>query len=157
MNPTPANPQDRDPLDENLRALGQGTPFPVDWQAYERQLLARLARAQGRRMRRGVLLACGGALAGAAASLLVAFFAWPQREDPGYAQADPARKPSVPENISPLPEKQQENAVPPARSQPMVLRRRGRDGTMGEIRFMGATPPAENRQGIIVTYAEPAR
>jgi hypothetical protein len=65
-----------DELDEPLGALKSRAPFPVDWQAYSRQLLARLAAAEARRRRRMWSLSLFSACAGAAASLAIVFAFW---------------------------------------------------------------------------------
>lgn len=54
-----------------LNELGSGLPFEVDWDAYHREVLRRLAHAEAARKRRSVWLTLFGALSGAAAMLLL--------------------------------------------------------------------------------------
>lgn len=145
-----------DAIDERLRALGQGTPFPVDWHAYERSLLDRLARAQSRRARRTFWIGLTGTLAGAAATLLFSLT---------LAQPGSSRELSEVNNpLAPEPSSQQSassengdaNPVFKPGAAPVVLRRVGPDGEVSEIRY---TPrnPQDNRPGIIVPYPQAAR
>lgn len=60
-----------DEMDNLLRDLGQGSPFPVDWEAYDRQLMERVFRRQAARARKMWLATLAGAVAGAAATFLI--------------------------------------------------------------------------------------
>lgn len=61
-----------EPMDERLSKLGKGVPFPVDWNAYEQNLIARLASAQRVQRKKTWFAALAGTLAGAAAMFVAA-------------------------------------------------------------------------------------
>jgi len=94
-----------DPLDDAFRELGRGLPFEVDWEAYERQMLARMHRARTGRRRAATWAALAGAAAGAAATLILSVALWSGRAE---------RAASSPPLTTPVAAPAPETAVPPA-------------------------------------------
>ncbi|HYG75839.1 MAG TPA: hypothetical protein VEK08_12615 [Planctomycetota bacterium] len=96
-----------DEMDNLLRELGQGTPFAVDWSAYERDLMQRIFLQQAQRRRRMWWATLSGAAAGAVATfvLTLSFGARSQLpHTPTNGQASTAqdvRPPAPPVEIAP--------------------------------------------------------
>jgi hypothetical protein len=144
-----------DRLDEAFRELGRGLPFEVDWEAYERRMLARLHRARTGRRRVAAWAALAGVAAGVAASLLLATalgFGRPDRNaappPPDAPSAVPAPETAAPRYAPPVerPERIRRRVGPlavletvPAKADGEPLRRivRRADGRTGEMVFYG--------------------
>lgn len=61
-----------EPMDDLLRELGQGAPFPVDWTEYEQALMRRLFLQQAARRKRAWWGMLASAAAGSVATLVLA-------------------------------------------------------------------------------------
>jgi len=71
--------------DDLLRELGQEMPFPVEWDTYREQLMARLERTESARRRRGFFLFAVGTVVGIAATLAVVLLLSSAAETPSSA------------------------------------------------------------------------
>lgn len=138
-----------DELDEKLRSLGEGTPFPVDWRAYEVELLRRIAVAQQQQRRRTWMFALAGTGFGAAAMFLVMVLVFrpanvPQKEikaqtPPQTIQQEPPPPPAIEEHLpidaGTVAQASPRSATPDAA--PFTRRIVRKDGRVAEIRFGG--------------------
>jgi len=136
-----------DSMDKRLRELGEGTPFPVDWRAYEAEVLRRLAVEQQRERRRRWLWAAGSAFCGAAAMFVLMI--WTIRTDAKPAEGaaplmqvnNPSEPPPVhiptPAGSPNEPVFVRANGKPEGIGAPFTRRIVRKDGRVGEIRFGG--------------------
>lgn len=62
-----------EPMDDLLRELGQGAPFPVDWTEYEQSVMRRLFLQQALRRRRAWWSMVASGAVGSVATLVLAF------------------------------------------------------------------------------------
>jgi hypothetical protein len=147
-----------DAMDGLLRDLGRGTPFPVDWTAYEREVLHRLAQQQARRRRRVWWAAAFGTGIGTAATFvamvaLASFRPVSQVAGPAVPRAEPqlTAPPQAAAVVT-------EGAKPAdAEFRPCIRSIRRADGTVSEIRFAGFSGPGEQTAGLIGVVAHRTR
>jgi len=136
-------------LDVLLAELGRGTPFPVDWTKYEREVLRRLARREAARKRRAWWMAAWGACAGASAACVVMAL-WVGLR-PAPIGAETAVAPHAPLQTA-VQQKEQPAAVASAEereARPCIRTTHGPDGVVGQIRFAGFSAPKEQGGGLI--------
>jgi hypothetical protein len=157
--------------DELLAELGQGTPFPVDWQAYREQLMTRLTRTEAARRRHGFFLFAVGTAAGVAATLALALLFGPAVEPTplGPTVAEKSVRQTIADRETPVP------VSAPAPAVRLVVRTTGQHGRIkavvgdspvetrpdpikpfvrrtgnGEIRFEGFSKPGAGEPGFMV-------
>jgi hypothetical protein len=92
-----------DEMDNLLRDLGQGSPFPVDWATYERQLMERVFRRQAARARKMWLATLVGAVAGAAATFLITVSLQKSAPETEAASTSAPEQPAVEKREAPQP------------------------------------------------------
>ena len=153
-----------DKMDELLRDLGRGTPFPVDWTVYEREVLQRLARQQVRRKRRVWWAAAFGTGLGAAATF-VAMVTWTSfRPAPAAPQLAAAPQAAVSPATGGASAARRTSPEAPPRAAavvtesaklddgdfpPCIRSIRLADGTVSEIHFAGFSTAEEQAAGMI--------
>jgi hypothetical protein len=160
-----------DHFDQMLRGLGEGTPFPVDWRAYEQEVLRRLAVAQARERRRTWTWTISGTLAGAAAMFLVTAMWYAPTQPPAPHATDPMQPAKVeqPSQPSPAPrEPSRPVSRPPAalataagemdEVKPYTRRIVRKDGRVAEIRFEGfSAASGAPSQSSFITVSDQAQ
>jgi hypothetical protein len=162
-----------DPLDDAFRELGRGLPFEVDWEAYERQMLARLHRTRMGRRRAATWAALAGAAAGAAATLILSVALWSGRAEraassplPTTPAAAPASETAVPPVAAPVyrlagnrrsagPRAMVETAAEGAGGAPFRRIVRREDGSTGEMVFYGFSEGGETSSFIAAGRGAP--
>ena len=129
-------------LDERLRELGNGMPFPVDWVAYEGALMRRLNQAEVRRRRVWWALLAGAAAGAAVVAILF-------RPSPTPAEGEGVAGMAVPPALK---SQAREPDSPGGVSKPMaayVRTIRNRDGSLGVIRIVSSSRENSNRRLLI--------
>lgn len=155
-----------EPIDDLLKQLGEGPPFPVDWQAYERELAARIVIAQVRRRRRTWWTAVSGALVGAAAmfvaavSFMHAATPAPEPPQPPVVNRGPGEVPEVEPESAPTEDTAwkvvacqgggfiRTASAPPPEMKPFTRRTSRKDGSTSEVRFEGFST-SQDASGMI--------
>jgi hypothetical protein len=127
-----------DRIDEALGELGEGLPFAVDWESFERQTLERLQASQRRERRRVAFAATLGLFSGVAATVALMLNLSVPGEPP-LAHKQPAAEPPPP-GAAALPERAPVKIPEPAQPAPVHRMVRNSDGTMGRMVFYGFSP-----------------
>ena len=141
----------KDDLDGLLRGLGETAPFPIDWTAYERSVLARLARAQAAERRRFTWKLALAALTGAAAMVMLrTAFAPAVNSFPPVPSTltivppAPAPKEKSDEPVRPEPKTPTRIVDTDASLKPFAKRIRLPGGAVAQIQFDGYSEPGHS-------------
>jgi hypothetical protein len=157
-----------DHFDQMLRGLGEGTPFPVDWRAYEQEVLRRLAVAQARERRRTWTWTISGTIAGAAAMFLVTAMWYSPTQRPAPHAIDQMQPAKVEQPPQPSPEPSEPSRsisqTPAALAtaagemddvKPYTRRIVRKDGRVAEIRFEGfSNGSSGSEQSSFITVSD---